>query len=75
MTAENAKQKTNNQLQNSSKKKEILRSSVIGCPFSTLRFLLSSDLTFIIPSWVQMTKVEKNEMLKTVCTQRVTGRR
>ena len=50
MTAENAKQKTNSQLQNSSKKKEILRSSVIGCPFSTLRFLLSSDFTFKVRS-------------------------
>ena len=45
MTAENAKQKTNIQLQNTFKKNEILRSSVIGCPISALRFLLSWDFT------------------------------
>ena len=47
MTAENAKQKTNSQLQNSFKNIEILRSSVTGYPFSALRFLQSWDFTLI----------------------------
>ena len=45
MTAKNAKQKTNIQLQNIFKKKEILKSSVIVCPISALRFLLLWDFT------------------------------
>ena len=53
---------------NSSKKEEIWRSFVIGCPFSALRFLLSSDFTFRVAklrvTWGFLYKLRKMRKIR-----------
>ena len=64
MWAQNAKHRTNSQLQNTFKKKEILSFSVIGCSFSALHFAPTLDDTLTIVLVRKGVTVEESQSIK-----------